>query len=339
MTNITINTFFSDAQNVWWNYYKKLPENNTGAYHRPDYFFFQEKVGFGRAVLQIFSKTNDFIYFPTMMKPLPNNENGFDINSSWYYGGPVASWSTWAPLESIWIKAIDTARNELAVISEFIRFDPNLKNAILLKDSHLIEHNRDTVFVDLNADWDHVWKNFSSQNRRNVNKAKKNGLIVTKESTSALWDIFSQIYQEEMIRKNAPKHLRFKDIFFIHLKRLPNVDLFIIREDKKGEIVGGFIAVSDKNTAFHYLSATKYDYWELRPNNLLFTEVIKYYYNNKRKVFDFQGGREGVFRFKCNFSKKRRKYFVGKKIYNEVIYDALSCGKETTFFPAYRDQT
>lgn len=335
MLSVMIETYFSQDMSKWWEYYKKLPVNKISAYHRPDYFAFQEKIGSGKAVLQIFAKGDNFVYYPGLLRTLPGKASGYDLDSGWYYGGPVASWEPWTPLSEPWLTAIHNARINLGVIAEFIRFEPNAENHILLENYLPVEHNRETVVVDLTVSWESIWKQFSSQNKRNVKKAKANNLIIEKSDMSSSWSDFTDIYQAEMIRKDAPEHLRFDRFFFKQLEKLMNMDLFTVLYHD--EVIGGFIAATERRIAHHFLSATKYDYWEIRPNNLLFTEVIKYYHQTKRNFFDFQGGRDGVFRFKGNFSKQRRNFFIGKKIFDEKKYMELSNNRTTNFFPAYRE--
>ncbi len=331
---IQTETLFSDDIQKWWTYYQKLPEKMLSAYHRPDYFLFQERVGQGKAFLQIFSSGDRFIYYPGLLRTLPHGENGYDIDSGWYYGGPIANFATGKSLESFWLTEINNIRNKQGIVTEFIRFDPNVENHILLENLFDIDFNRETVVVDLDCEWERVWKNFSSQNRRNVKKAVRNDLVAEKSTSETSWETFERIYDEEMKRKNAPMHLRFNSLFFRELRQLSNMDFFVVR--KADEIIGGFIAASNKDIAHHFLSATKHNHFETRPNNLLFTEVLRHYHKAGLKMFDFQGGREGVFRFKGNFSDKRNNFYIGKKIFNQKIYNKLSGNTETTFFPAYR---
>ena len=63
-------------------------------------------------------------------------------------------------------------------------------------------------------------------------------------------------------------------------------------------------------------------------------------------VFDFMGGRKGVFRFKSTFSSSRGSFFTYKKIHNREIHEVLvDCHKRywvlddkvsTEYFPSYR---
>jgi hypothetical protein len=330
-------TFYRQDLENWKSYFQQLPEDLKGIYHSPEYMIFLESVGFGKAVCQIFSQDDHFVYFPALLRELPFGADGYDSISSWYYGGPLTNLPDGQPLTKRWCDALIDGRKQLNIICEFIRFDPNLKNHMLMKAPYIVEPNRATVFVDLRCSWDDIVSGFSSQNRRNVKQAQKKRVNVQIDITHSAWQRFAEIYQMEMIRKNAPRHLRFKNQFFLELSKAKGITLFIVNFEN--EIIGGFIAAHAANVAHHYLSAVQYDHWEKRPNNLLFTEVIRHFHSKGYRKFDFQGGRKGVYRFKTNFSKSRGHFYAASCIYHPKRFDTLNrqSGKRNKeYFPPYR---
>lgn len=334
---IKTNTYFRDEKDHWKAYFNRLPSESRCVYNSPEYIIFLEESGFGTAVCQIFEKEDRFIYFPAFLRPLPFGFEGCDIISSWYYGGPIPSWSDCKAFASDWINAIIDGRINLNAICEFIRCDPNLKNHVFLIPPFNVQFNRTTVVVNLDNSWEDIAKGFSSQNRRNIRRAEKSGLEVRVDQSELAWKSFAKIYQEEMIRKNAPPHLRFGDNFFESLSRIKNFTLFIITS--KERIVGGFIAAQGAEIAHHYLSAVLHNEWDKRPNNMLYTKVLEYYWGKGYKMFDFQGGRKGVFRFKTNFSKITSEFYVATCVYNQQKFNELSHRAEQyvdDHFPPYR---
>lgn len=334
---IQTQSFFSDDLESWKHYFQMLPEDLKGIYHAPEYFVFLEVTGMGTAVCQIFSENDRFVYFPAMLRQLPFGADGFDAISSWYYGGPLTNDPERKPLTRRWRKAFVEGRNGLNVICEFIRCDPNLKNHLLIGAPFDIQLNRETVYVDLMLPWDEIARGFSSQNRRNIKHAKREGLTVEIDKRVNVWQRFADIYQAEMIRKNAPQHLRFNDHFFARLSKMKEVTLFVVKFNH--EIIGGFVAAHGANMAHHFLSAVQYKHWDKRPNNLLFTEVIQHYSRQGFRIFDFQGGRAGVFRFKTNFSNLRGDFYTASCIYDQKRFDALNdqCNVSAEgYFPPYR---
>lgn len=332
-------TYYKEDIDDWWEYYNRLPAEFRCVYHRPDYFLFQEEEGMGKAVCQIFEKADRFVYFPALLRPLPHEVEGYDLISSWYYGGPLASWTDWEPFSIEWINAIIEGRMGLDAICEFVRCDPNLRNHQLLNRPYEVCFNRPTVVVDLKTSWEDITRGFSSQNWRNIRKAERSCLDVEIDKSERAWTQFAQIYQEEMLRKDAPPHLRFGNEFFNRMSSLSCFILFAIK--LQGTVIGGFVAAHAANIAHHYLSAVRHEHWERRPNNLLFTRVLSFFWEKGFTLFDFQGGRNGVFRFKKNFSKLRNDFFVAKCIYDERRFHELlnRVGeRKGNYFPPYRTQ-
>jgi lipid II:glycine glycyltransferase (peptidoglycan interpeptide bridge formation enzyme) len=191
--------------------------------------------------------------------------------------------------------------------------------------------------VNLENSWKEIVKGFSSQNRRNARKAEKSGLEVHIDQSELAWKSFAEIYQKEMIRKNAPSHLRFSNQFFERLSRMNDFTLLVITSEEK--IIGGFISAHGAKIAHHYLSAVQHDQWAKRPNNILYTKVLKYFWEKGYKLFDFQGGRKGVFRFKMNFSKLRGEFYVASCIYDRRKFNELTERAGVSIdehFPPYR---
>jgi len=334
---IKIHTYFRDKIDYWKAYFNRLPPEYQCIYNSPDYMVFLEESDFGKAVCQIFEKDDRFVYFPALLRPLPFGSEGYDMISSWYYGGPLPSWRDCKAFASSWTDAIIEGRINLNVVCEFIRCDPNLKNHVFLSLPFNVQFNRTTVVVNLENSWKDVVKGFSSQNRRNARKAEKSGLEVHIDQSELAWRKFAKIYQKEMIRKNAPSHLRFGNQFFERLSRMNDFTLLVITSEEK--IIGGFISAHGAKIAHHYLSAVQHDQWDKRPNNILYTKVLKCFWEKGYKLFDFQGGRKGVFRFKMNFSKLRGEFYVASCIYDRRKFNELTERAGVSideYFPPYR---
>lgn len=334
---IQIRTYYTDKIDVWRSYFNRLPLSCRCIYNSPEYLLFLEKKNFGKAVCQIFERDDLFIYFPAFLRSLPFSVSGYDLTSSWYYGGPLSSFQKNKPVSSEWMKAIIRGRSGLGAVCEFIRCDPNLKNHRFFESPFEVKFERPTVIVNLKNSWNEIVTGFSSQNKRNLKKAEKCGLDVCVDGSISTWKEFGKIYQEEMLRKRAPGHLRFDEKFFVNLSDLNGFTLFTIKLKKK--IIGGFISAHGADIAHHFLSAVRYDYWDKRPNNLLFTQVLKHFFKNNYKLFDFQGGRKGVYRFKKNFSSDQNQFYVATCIYDKKKFNNLNkkAGRPAvSYFPPYR---
>ncbi|MCP4987320.1 MAG: GNAT family N-acetyltransferase [Colwellia sp.] len=339
----------------WKQYYNLLEQK--GVYHSPEYIRFLEKYYRDEAELFIFEFGNDFVYYPYFKKSLDklsfidkcdiDLSKYHDIVSSWYYGGPLFKAKDSHALFRKFHETFQDYIKQNGVVTEFIRFDANLENYIFYTTP---QFNRETIFVNLLESTDAIWLDFTSSNCRAIRKAERAGfkLFVVDNSDATKWKQFYEIYSSEMHRKKAPEHLNFSLPFFQYLYKDMSNNVVLMLAKKDNEVCGGFIIVFDENAAFHFLSATLPKFWQDRVNNLLFYKAILWGKEHGCRIFDFSGGREGVSRFKSNFSSTRREFFTYKKIHNHEIYDKLSwyhskynisCDiQENNYFPTYRLQ-
>jgi len=341
-----------------WNYYYDVI-SCKGIYHCPAYIKALESHYECPAELFVFkADKNNFIYYPYFrrsLKKLPfsqffenNLRNYYDIESSWYYGGPLIQTDGSKSLEEF-IESFTTTFSkyckETKIISEFIRFDPNLKNHLFFKGRLPITRNRETVYLDLKRSKEEIWNNFEGRTRTAIRKALKLGVKIhfSKKSNSELKKFF-QIYSNEMIRKNAPRHYRLRYDFINSLFEYINKQILLVYAEVNGIFISAGLFVYDLERAVHYyLMATLKEYQKYQANNLLLYEAMLYFKNRGVPVFDLQGGREGVYNFKKSFSKDRASFYTAGVVHNRSVYNELArykdkyVGSDTSdFFPQYR---
>ena len=339
----------------WAKYFDRL--DDAGAYHAPAYLRtlagnFEPPEEAELFVLDP-DYLNGFVYYPYLTRPLAalpfaeetNAElkSYRDIVSSWYYGGPIASVPEAATdLAGRFVEQFGETCAQRGIVTEFVRFDPNLKNHACFPGIEPT-FNRETVPVDLTGGADAIWDGYEDRNRRAINQARETTLEVEATRDRSDVDAFHSIYTDAMDAKDAHAHYRFDAAYFHELvEDYPELaSLLVVRYED--EVVGGFIAVHDDRTAHHFLSASIPDYWDMRVNNLLYHEVVMHFHDRGFTMFDFQGGRPGVFKFKKGFSPRRREFFVAKRthmpaVYEQIVEAANRAGidTDTDYFPAYR---
>jgi len=342
---------------IWRKYYDRISQK--AVYHSPHYVKALESHFGGQAELFVFGGDDNFIYYPYLRRSLANLPFAekcplclelYDILSSWYYGGPlISSAQSDNKMFTAFLDSFHEYAMESGVVTEFVRLDANLKNYSLFPDQ-LVKLNRETVYVDLSKSDEEIWSDFSSANRRAIRKASKAGFIIhaTDKSDIKRWTQFHEIYDLEMHRKNSPRHLYFSLEFFLSLKDRNRDNTMLLTVEKNNKICGGFIIVFDHEFAFHFLSATMPEHWPDRVNNLLFYNAIIWAKNKGCLVFDFMGGRAGVYKFKSNFSRTRGKFYTYQRVHNQEVYDELvACHRSfwhlpfstvRSYFPEYREQ-
>lgn len=344
---------------LWKHYFHRLEQK--GIYHSPEYIKILEKYFQDEAELFIFEDERSFVYYPYLRRrldKLPFAERFdldltqyLDIVSSWYYGGPIISTNRREKdSDKFLIKCyLDCFRDYCQsshIISEFIRFDPNIRNYEYFYNHLPVKFNRETVYIDLNQSETEIWAQYKGRCRTAIRKGEKYPIHIQVVKSDDFLDNFAEIYHNEMIKKNAPSHYLFPKKFFQDLFSTlqERAILFIVMHDQKP--VGGSIClIEPAGVAYDYLTATLPDYWKFQINNLLMHEVILWCKNAGAKIYDFHGGRDGVTFFKASFSRLRRSFAVSKIIHNQQIYNLLVSAKQrfcpgdsVDFFPSYRSK-
>lgn len=230
------------------------------------------------------------------------------------------------------------------IVSEFVRFDPNIESHEDFLNTLPIKFNRETIYVDLTLSESEIWSGYRGRCRTAIRKGEKYPVEVFEVEAVEFVEVFSPIYQAEMMRKSAPSHYLFSRDFFAKLmgSLKESTVAFIVSYD--GKPVGGTICLIEKEgVAYDYLTATNPDYWKYQVNNLLLHEVILWCKKAGAVVYDFHGGRDSVAFFKASFSSLRRCFYVAGVVHNREMYDRLIVVKERLgfertqgYFPEYR---
>lgn len=340
----------TDDLDDWWTYYERVGE--PGPYHRPDYLellagnFEHDDE---RAELFVLEDGEDTVYYPYIRRSLESvpfaeeSETDLsrydDIVASWYWGGPMTSRDDGDLCEEFAAAFGEHCRDE-DVVAEFVRFDPNVENHDRF-DCLDPDVNRETVWVDLTRDEDVIWDEFEKRNRNAIRQAQETEIRVEPATDTGDCEGFYEIYSNAMDAKDATDHYRFELSFF---ERLTDTDLAsLLVASYEGDVIGGSVIVHDETIAHDYLRASDPDYWDMRVNNLICYEALMYARDTGREIFDFQGGRPGVFKFKKGFGPERGELHLGRAVHMNDVYedlvdeaDAAGVDTESGYFPAYR---
>lgn len=342
--------------NEWSRYYNII--SRKGIYHCPQYIRVLEKHSGNPTELFIYEiNDNNFIYYPYFKRSLEKlpfaqhcksfPHGYFDIDSSWYYGGPLLQ-SDHPTMKDKLVTSFPKAFLDYCkaskIVSEFIRFDPNLSNYKYFGKLLPLSKNRDTVYVDLSQPEDDIWMKMEGRARTAIRKAKKMGVKVHASNNKENLIKFCDIYALEMERKEALPHYRFNQQFIFRIFDAIGERIQLIYAEIDGTFISGGIFIYELGQAAHYyLMATHQSYRHYQANNLILYEAMRFFKSKGIKIFDLQGGREGVYYFKKSFSKNRAPFFTSGIVRNATVYDKLVKLKEnhlgpqeTDFFPLYR---
>ena len=272
------------------------------------------------------------VFYPFLLKKVPEiiSKNDFYSVESFYgYGGPHFQNCSEKDI-AVFFSEIEKWFEKQNVVAEFVRFNPFTRNHLLAKDNYALEHNRTTVYVQLNTEdenFDPI-SSFSPARLRNYKKSLNSELVI---KVSRSIHNFQEIYEKTMCRLSASEYLRFSSEYFAHLANIvQNSDEILIFEvHRHNQCIAASMIFNEKNALHYHLGGMDKDFKEFYPSVYLFSEVIKFGNSRNRKILHLGGGlsmdqNDGLFRFKKGFSRTTLDFYIGKKIHNHPVYKELS---------------
>ena len=315
----------------------------------------------GKPVLYYFECDYGKIAHTFMLRDIANSNNFkgvlevnkyFDIISAYGYGGPLVESDTMGNKEKLieeFEKRFSLYCKENNIISEFVRFHPILKNYLGFENLYNPIYLRKTLATNLQDYGDPLYGEFTKSCRKTVNRCKRRGMTVEFDFTGKTLDAFYKIYNSTMDRNDALDFYYFDLDYFESLIGNLKDNIFIANVIYEDKIVASGIYMHYEKYIHAHLSGTLSDYLKYSPANILKAEVADWGYKNGKHYFHHGGGytnseEDGLYRFKKSFSKNTSfNYYVGKKIWNQELYQSLTdkareqfSDIDENFFPAYR---
>ena len=263
----------------------------------------------------------------------------YDFATPYGYGGWIMEGEHFEKLFEAYSEWIQ--KNE--IISEFVRFHPMIQNQVECTDFYDVVQLGEVVHMDLTSP-EEIWQNIISKNRNMIRKAKKNDIHIFNGRYPEIFEKFQSIYNGTMDKDNAEDYYYFEDEFYTSvLEDLPqNAQIFWAEKD--GIIIAASIMLSTNGRMNYHLSGSLKEYSSQAPTNLLLYEAALWGCANGFKTLYLGGGvgsgEDSLFKFKRAFYRgDLNRFYIGKKIYNERIYDFLvDIRKEIAreYFPKYR---
>lgn len=229
------------------------------------------------------------------------------------------------------------------VVSEFVRYHPVLENHAYSANYYQVVALGETVAIDT-TDKDAIWANFDSKNRNVIRKAIKNGVEIKKGLSEELLNKFIELYNQTMDKDNADQYYYFEKEFYQSILNDLNDHAVVFYAALGETIVAASIILYANGRLNYHLSGSLRAYQHLAPSNLLLWKAAEWGNEIGCGTFHLGGGRgsseDSLFKFKKAFYRGELcRYHIGKKIFNEKIYQklvALSSVSDSSFFPHYR---
>lgn len=336
----------------WLTAWMESSEREVAAH--PDYA--RLFAGPGReAVCAIWRTTQSSIIFPMILRPIDSESWGggsvaVDFESPYGYGGPFASGQAPAEQEQFWDAFDGWARNT-NLASGFARLSLFPEQLCALRGE--VREVQENVICSLELDDEELLRSYEHKVRKNINTARRANLRVEFDEEGERLAEFCEIYASTMERREAKAHYRFPTSFFQDItERLPGNFVFAhVLEDST--LISTELILLSRKTMYSFLGGTREERFQVRPNDLLKHEAIRWGRATGRKHFVLgggYGGQDGIFRYKRAFAPNGvRPFSVFQRVWSQELYDDLVTRRTTwesqrgfrwaaraDFFPGYR---
>ncbi|SDI94213.1 lipid II:glycine glycyltransferase FemX [Alteribacillus bidgolensis] len=273
----------------------------------------------------------------------------FDITTPYGYGGFLVDGSfSVRNLESLEFEFKKYCR-ENNIISEFVRFHPVIDNSSNVSSIYDVIDVGKTITINLQSR-NQIWADLKGKNRNVIRKAKNSGVEIYWGRNPNLFEEFIDMYNATMDKDNAKDYYYFNKEFYKSIVNDLKYNALMFYAVLEGKIIAMSMILFSNRTMHYHLSASYKEYLAYAPTNLLLYEAACWGCENGFNNFHLGGGlggkQDSLFKFKEAFNKNSNTYFsIGEKIFDKVKYDELlkirnrenGFSRNTTFFPAYRD--
>jgi predicted N-acyltransferase len=309
--------------------------------------FMREDPKNGTPILLLYEEENDRAINVVLKRDIALDEKlagkivkgqYFDLITPYGYGGFWGNISDWDKLNLTYTEYC----LENHYICEFVRFE-------LFTDYHNhytgeVETRTHNVVRSLEMPLDEMWMDFKQKVRKNVKKANSYNLSCIIENTDEHLDDFLRIYYSTMDRTDAEGEYYFSKQFYEDLNQMRD-NIMYFHVVYEGKIVSTELVIYGSENCYSYLGGTDREYFDVRPNDFLKYEIIKWAKEKGLKNFVLGGGYgadDGIFQYKLSLAPHGEyDFYIGRKIFDRESYDELvnlrvSEELNEMYFPLYR---
>ncbi len=275
----------------------------------------------------------------------------FDIITPYGYGGPIIEKCIQEKKEELlkgYEKNFKTYCKENNIVSEFIRFHPIFNNALEFKKIYDVQFLRYTLGTNLLIADNPMEKEFSKSCRKTIRQVLNKGITYKIIEDVKDFSEFKRIYYLNMDRKKADSYYYFDDKYFEMMDKYFHNNLIQVQAIYETRVIAeGLYFIYNKIIHAH-LSGTDTAYLHLSPAYILKYATTVWGKENGFNLIHYGGGtsnsiEDPLYLFKKKFSQNTQfEFYIGKKIWNQQIYEKLcnykKVSKEEEYFPAYRKE-
>ncbi|MDD6214501.1 MAG: GNAT family N-acetyltransferase [Firmicutes bacterium] len=265
----------------------------------------------------------------------------FDLSTPYGYGGFLVEGDECDDIEN---EYEDYCKKQ-NFVCEFVRFQ-------LFYGYHkfyggVSETRTHNIVRSLDMPLDEMMYDFEHKVRKNLKKAAANNLRIEADNSEKNLKGFLHVYYDTMKRTGAKDDFFFSEQFFHTIDSMQD-NIMYFNVFSGDEIISSELVLYDNTNCYSYLGGTISKYFDLRPNEFLKFEIIKWAKEKGLNNFVLGGGYgsdDGIFRYKKALAPNGIvDFYIGKRIFNKKLYDELTdkrraagdFDEDTAFFPKYR---
>jgi hypothetical protein len=272
-----------------------------------------------------------------------------DLVSPYGYGGPLyhGAPALREKTGNEFVRLFRAACQEHGVISEFVREDI-FEDHIVHDEGERI-HRQANVVVRLGLTEEEHLSRYEHKVRKNVRRAREEGLRVIFDERGERLDEFLEIYHSTMTNAGAEPYFFFgRDVFEKLVGDLgPERGLAFVHVLDGERVVSTELILCSRHRLYSFLGGTRQESKHKRPNDLLKHEIILWGGKMGFRFYILGGGAkpgDGIFQFKKAFDPgSALPFFTRQRIHDPEAYERLVAARAAIqpeplsgFFPAYR---
>lgn len=270
----------------------------------------------------------------------------FDITTPYGFGGPLVIHTT--DVEKLLEEYFDAFHHyciENNIVSEFVRFHIFDNQEVRRQYKGETFQTNTVISRDLKGN---LTENIDRRILKDVNKAKKYGIVMEFDYSGDTQADFLALYTETMNRHHALKFYYINQSFLDNLQdKIPGQYLYAnARLD--GKLVSSRLVLFDKAYGYYFLGGNAQEYYNLKTGTYLDYQLLSELQSKGLRAYIFGGGykgTDGIYKYKKKFSVNGDvPFYVGNTIHIKKIYEQLTELRQlsgdfdstSTFFPKYR---
>jgi len=324
--------------------------NLPDVYFLPEWGNAYQDLEHGEAKIFEFTHETGHIYYQFIKREIPDKlgfPGYFDIITPYGFSGPLVvgtSSRDKACLLELYFDAFRDYCLRENIVSEYVRFNPWLKNHLDFGKFYDLNYNNFTLYTDLTVS-DFFLDEYDSKIRTKIRKAIKSGVHLEYDFNGSSLNEFCRLYKNTLKKNDIPDYYHFEHDFLVRtFKRLDNIQ-FIINALYDGHCITSAIFLTFGDYLHYHLVSNDYQYYSLNANSLILYEAAKWGQRRGKKQMHLGGApTKELLAFKKNFTKTGVcDFYIGRKIWNEDIYGKLVTNRlakneinDNRYFPLYR---